>query len=73
MLILGSLSGIVGLFRYFTILAGEAARELHPAWTSMGDFELRQSPGAKSFGTAILQHEKYQPWNAFQSQAVLKG
>jgi hypothetical protein len=39
----------------------------------MGEFELRQSPGAKSFGTAILQHEEYQPWNAFQSQAVLKG
>lgn len=33
-LILGSLSGIVGLFRCFTILAGSTARELSPAGTS---------------------------------------
>ncbi len=31
---------------------------------------LGQVPGTKSFGTAVLHHEKYQPWNAFQSQAV---
>jgi hypothetical protein len=28
---------------------------------------LRQGAGPKSFGTATLHHEEYEPWNAFQS------
>lgn len=34
---------------------------------------LGQSAGAKSFGTAVLHHEKYQPWNAFQSQGLFRA
>jgi len=34
---------------------------------------LGESAGTKSFGTAALHHEKYQPWNAFQSQAIFWG
>jgi hypothetical protein len=31
---------------------------------------LGQVSGTKRVGTAVLHHEKYEPWNAFQSQDV---
>jgi hypothetical protein len=31
---------------------------------------LRQGAGPKSFGTAALHHEEYEPWNAFQNQGI---
>jgi hypothetical protein len=31
---------------------------------------LRQGARPKSFGTAVLHHEQYQPLNAFQSQGI---
>lgn len=34
---------------------------------------LGEIAGTKSLGTAVLHDEKYQPWNAFQSQAILLG
>jgi hypothetical protein len=37
-------------------------------WTHTS--HLGERPGTKSFGTAALHHEKYEPWNAFQSQDV---
>src|SRR5579862_4622484 len=39
-------------------------------WTHTS--RLGQVSGTKSFGTAVLHHAKYQPWNAFQSQDVFE-
>ena len=32
---------------------------------------LARTSGTKSFGTAVLHHVKYQPWNAFESQGIV--